>query len=383
MILSERQLALRATARDFAQREIASHALAWEKQGSGVPETTLEGIAKLGFFGMLVPKEYGGAGLDFVSYALVTEEFAAADCGICNLINVSNSPVTTAIKDYGTRQQIEKFLIPLATGKKRGCFLLTEANAGSDAAAISSRVETTDSRRILRGSKQFVTAGKSAHIAMVIARHGLKSKGSELSAYLIPTDTPGFHVERLEDKLGHRNCDTAEILFNDIEITSENLLGTDGEGYKIALSYLNGGRIGVAAQSVGVARAALEAALDYADHRETFGKKLNEHQAISFKLSEMATRVSAARALTLHAASLEDAGEKAIAEASMAKAFSSDVAEWVSSEALQIHGGYGFLKNTSVEKYYRDARVLRIYEGTNEIQNMVIARQLKSGWKPH
>lgn len=383
MILSEQQLSLRAMARDFAQSEIASHALQWEKQGGGVPEATLRKVADLGFFGMLVPQKYGGTGLDFVSYALATEEFAAADCGICNLINVSNSPVATAIRDHGTDRQIEEFLVPLATGKKRGCFLLTEAQAGSDASAITSHVETTGTHKILRGSKQFVTAGKSAHLAMVIARNGSETKGAELSAYLIPTETPGFRVVRLEDKLGHRNCDTAEILFDDIEINSHNLLGSEGEGYKLALSYLNGGRIGVAAQSVGVARAALKAALEYAGTRETFGKKLNEHQVISFKLAEMATRVSAARSLTLHAASLEDAGKPAVAEASMAKSFASDVAEWVSSEALQIHGGYGFLKNTTVEKYYRDARVLRIYEGTNEIQNMVIARQLKSGWRPY
>lgn len=382
MLLTDQQRSLRDTARDYAQREIAAHALAWERQQRLVPEEVLAGMGELGFFGMLIPTEYGGSGLDFLSYAVATEEFAAADCGVCNLLNVSNSPVAAAIRDHGSARQREEFLVPLASGAKRGCFLLTEAEAGSDASAVRTRADPKGAGYVLSGSKQFVTAGQSAHLAMVIARHDPEAGKRGLTAFVIPTDTPGYRVARLEDKLGHRNCDTAAIELDGVEAGPENILGAPGEGYRIALAYLNGGRIGVAAQSVGVARAALEAARDYASHRKSFGKAIASHQAISFKLAEMATRVSAARSLTHHAAALEDAGEPAIAEASMAKSFASGVAEWVASEALQIHGGYGFLKDHPVEKYYRDARVLRIYEGTNEIQNMVIARQLASGWEP-
>ncbi len=379
MILSEAQQLLRKAARDFAQNEIAPRARDWERADSRVPEPVLARMGELGFFGMLVPERYGGSGLDFVSYAVATEEFAAADCGICNLMNASNSPVCAAIRDYGSEAQRALWLPELAAGRKRGCFLLTEAGAGSDAAALETRAEPRGEGFVLRGSKCFATGGQSAHIAMVIARSDPRAGKRGMSAFVVPTELPGYRVVRLEDKLGHRNCDTCQIELDDVELGPQHVLGPQGAGYKIALSYLNGGRIGVAAQGVGVARAALEAARDYANTRVAFGVPIVQHQAVAFRLADMATRVQAARNMTLHAASLEDAGLPAIAEASMAKLFASQTAEWVTTQAIQIHGGYGYLTDYPVEKYYRDARVLGIYEGTHEIQRMVIARQLARG----
>lgn len=376
MKLREDQELLRQAARAFAQQEIAPHAKGWERSGSGVPEAVLRRMGELGFFGMRVPEALGGSGLDFVSYALATEEFAAADCGICNLMNVSNSPVCAAICDHGSEAQRRDLLPALVGGAQRGCFLLSEAEAGSDAAALTTRAERRGDGFRLYGTKVFVTGGASAHIAMVIARSDPDAGHRGISAFLVPTDAPGYRVLRLEDKLGHRNCDTAQIALEGVEVGPDQVLGPEGAGYRIALSYLNGGRVGVAAQGVGVARAALEAARDYAMERVAFGVPIIEHQAISHRLADMATRVHAARAMTLHAAALEDAGRAAIAEASMAKLFATETAEWVTSQAIQIFGGYGILNAYPVEKYYRDARVLSIYEGTNEIQRIVIARQL-------
>lgn len=379
MILSEAQQMLRKAARDFAQNEIAPHAARWEREGNRVPEAVLTRIGELGFFGMQAPEEYGGSELDFVSYAVATEEFAAADCGICNLMNASNSPVCAAIRDYGGDAQRRALLPDLASGRKRGCFLLTEAHAGSDAGALEATAERRGDRFVLRGRKSFVTGGASAHVAMVVARSDPGAGKRGITAFAIPTDAPGYRVVRLEDKLGHRNCDTAEVELDGVVVGPEHVLGPEGAGYKIALAFLNSGRIAVAAQGVGVARAALEAACRYARERVTFGKPIVEHQAIAFRLADMATRVEAARNMTLHAAALEDAGRSAIAEASMAKIFASQTAEWVASQAIQIHGGYGYLNDYPVEKYYRDARVLSIYEGTNEIQRIVISRQLAAG----
>ncbi len=379
MILTESQRMLRDAAREFAQGEIAPHAARWEREGTRVPERVLARIGALGFFGMQVPEAYGGSRLDTVSYALATEEFAAADCGICNLVNASNSPVCAAIREYGSETQRRALLPDLATGRRRGAFLLTEARAGSDAGALETRAERDGAGFALTGRKLFVTGGASAHLGMVIARSDPSAGKRGITAFLVPTDAPGYRVVRLEEKLGHRNCDTAEVELDGVRVGPEAVLGPEGAGYKIALSFLNGGRIGVAAQGVGVARAALEAARDYAGERVAFGVPIVEHQAIAFRLADMATRVEAARTMTLHAAALEDAGELAIAEASMAKMFASETAEWVASQAIQIHGGYGYLADYPVEKYYRDARVLQIYEGTNEIQRMVIARQLAAG----
>ena len=379
MVLNDEQVALRAGARVFAQTEIAPHAARWERDNSGVPTGVLRDMAALGYFGMLVPSALGGAGLDMLTYALVTEEFAAADCGLTNLMNVSNSPVCAALRDHGTPEQHARLLTPLARGELRGCFLLTESQAGSDAAAIKTRARREGERWVLNGAKHFVTAGQSAQLAMIIAVTDASAGKRGMTAFLAPTDSPGYRVARLEDKLGHRNCDTAEVLLEDLELGDDAVLGRPGEGYRIALAYLEGGRIGVAAQAVGVARAALEAALDYARGRVTFGQPIIEHQAVGFRLAQMATRLEAARQLTWHAAALASAGESALLAASMAKAFATEMAEEVCSQALQTFGGAGYTRNHEVEKYCRDARVLSIYEGTNDIQNLVIARALAKG----
>ncbi len=379
MLLNSQQQALRAAAREFAQSEIAPHAQGWEQDQHGVPPAVLARMAELGYFGMLVPTALGGSGLDMLSYAVVTEEFAAADCGLTNLMNVSNSPVCAAIRDYGSTTQHKALLAPLARGEWRGCFLLTESHAGSDAAAIRTRATRRAERWLLSGEKHFVTAGQSAQLAMIIAVTDPAAGKRGLSAFLAPTTTPGYRVARLEDKLGHRNCDTAQIVLEDLCLGEDALLGQAGQGYRIALAYLEGGRIGVAAQAVGVARAALEAALCYARSRETFGQAIIEHQAVGFRLAQMATKLEAARQLAWHAAALASAGASALMAASMAKAFASQVAEEVCSAALQIHGGAGYTRNHAVEKFYRDARVLSIYEGTNDIQHLVIARELARG----
>jgi len=369
---------VRDLARAFATREIAPSAPSWEHSG-GAPESVLERMGELGFFGMLVPDRWGGVGLDFRSYALVTEEIAAADVGICNLMNVSNSPVCAALRDYGTDSQREHFLRPLATGAARGCFLLSEPQAGSDASQLLTRAEHKGDRYVLRGTKQFVTAGQSAHFAMIIAVTEPAAGKRGMSCFLARTDAPGYRIARLEAKLGHRTCDTCQIELEDLEVPEEHRLGRAGEGYKIALSYLNGGRIAVAAQSVGLARAALAAATDYAGQRVSFGKPIIDHQAVAFRLADMATQVHAARTMTLHVAAREDAGGAPAAAVSMAKLFASEVAERVASDAIQIHGGYGYLEDYPVAKIYRDARVMQIYEGTSEVQRILIARALAAG----
>ena len=382
MILSATQEALRDAAREFAAREVAPHAATWERAGTRVPPAVLAQMAALGYFGLLIPTAFGGAGLDFVSYALITEEIAAADCGLCNLMNVSNSPVAAALRDYGTAAQHARWLTPLARGELRGCFMLTESEAGSDAAALTTRAVRTGDRYVVNGRKQFVTAGQSAQLALLIAVTDPAAGKRGMTAFLLPTSTPGYRVVRLEDKLGHRNCDTAEVALEDLTLGDEHVLGESGAGYRIALAYLEGGRIGVAAQAVGVARAALNAALAYARTRSTFGQPIIEHQAVGFRLAAMAITLAAARQLTLHAAELATAGAPAMVAAAMAKTFASRAAEEICSDALQIHGGAGYTAAFPVEKYYRDARVLSIYEGTNDIQQLVIARELARGWQP-
>jgi alkylation response protein AidB-like acyl-CoA dehydrogenase len=374
MILDDAQAALRAAAHEFATREIAPHARAWESQG--LPEAIFARLSAQGYFGMLVPERYGGSGFDLLSYALVTEELAAADCGLCNLINVSNSPVAAALREHGTAAQQARFLPPLARGELRGAFLLTESHTGSDAAAIRTRATRHGARYVISGRKHFVTAGRSASLALIIAVTDPAAGKRGMSAFLVPTASAGYRVVRLEDKLGHRTCDTAEVELQEIAVGSEQRLGDEGEGYRIALAHLETGRIGVAAQAVGVARAALDAALAYARERTSFGRPILEHQAIGFRLAEMATAVEAARQLTWHAAALAARGRPALMAASMAKSFASRSAEEVCSHALQVHGGAGYTTSFAVEKYYRDARVLSIYEGTNDIQNLVIAREL-------
>jgi butyryl-CoA dehydrogenase len=375
MIPSDLQLQIRDAARAFAQAEIAPRAAEWDRGGT-VPLEVLRAMGPLGLMGMCVAPEWGGAGADFVSYALAVEEIAAADCGLCNMMCVNNSPNCAALEEHGTAAQKERFLKPLASGAQSSAFLLTEPHAGSDAAALATRAVKKGERWVLEGTKQFITAGRSADLAFIVALTEPAAGKRGMSMFIAPTRSPGYRVVREEQKLGHRAADTCQIALEGLEVPEENLLGAPGAGYRIALAYLENGRIGVAAQSVGVARAAYEAALRYAQQRESFGKRLIGHQAVEAKLADMATEIEAARQLTLYAASLKDEGKPCLKEASMAKLLASEMAERVTSDAIQIHGGYGYVADFPVEKLWRDARVLSIYEGTSEIQRLVIGRAL-------
>ena len=375
MIPTDLQLQIRDAARAFARKEIVPHAAEWDRTCT-VPIHVLRAMGPLGFMGMCVAPEWGGAGADFVSYALAVEEIAAGDCGLCNMMCVNNSPNCAALEDQGTAEQKERFLRPLASGVQSSAFLLTEPQAGSDAAALTTRAVKKGDRWVIEGTKQFITAGRSADLAFIVAVTDPAAGKRGMSMFVSPTKAPGYRVAREEVKLGHRAADTCQIALEGLEVPEENMLGSAGAGYRIALAYLENGRIGVAAQAVGVARAAYEAALRYAQERESFGRKLIGHQAVEFKLADMATAIEAARQLTLHAASLKDAGEPCLKEASMAKLLASEMAERVCSDAIQVHGGYGYVADFPVEKLWRDARVLSIYEGTSEIQRLVIGRAL-------
>jgi len=375
MIPTDLQLQIRDAARVFAQKEIAPHAAQWDRTCT-VPIDVLRAMGPLGFMGMCVAPEWGGAGADFVSYALAVEEIAAGDCGLCNMMCVNNSPNCAALEDHGTDAQKEKFLRPLASGVQSSAFLLTEPQAGSDAAALKTRAVKRSDRWVIDGTKQFITAGRSADLAFIVAVTDPAAGKRGMSMFVAPTRSPGYRVAKEEVKLGHRAADTCQIALEGLEVPEENLLGEPGAGYRIALAYLENGRIGVAAQAVGVARAAYQAALRYAQERVSFGKTLIGHQAIEARLADMATELEAARQLTLYAASLKDEGKPCLKEASMAKLFASEMAERVCSEAIQIHGGYGYVNDFPVEKLARDARVLSIYEGTSEIQRLVIGRAL-------
>jgi len=375
MIPTELQLQIRNAAHAFAQAEIVPRAAEWDRSAT-VPLEMLRAMGPLGLMGMCVAPEWGGAGADFVSYALAVEEIAAGDCGLCNMMCVNNSPNCAALEEHGTKTQKERFLKPLASGAQSSAFLLTEPHAGSDAAALSTRAAKKGDRWVLDGTKQFITAGRSADLAFIVAVTEPAAGRRGMSMFVAHTRSPGYRVAKEEDKLGHRSADTCQIALEGLEVPEENLLGAPGAGYRIALAYLENGRIGVAAQSVGVARAAYEAALRYAQQRESFGRRLVGHQAVEAKLADMATELEAARQLTLYAASLKDAGKPCLKEASMAKLFASEMAERVTSDAIQIHGGYGYVADFPVEKLWRDARVLSIYEGTSEIQRLVIGRAL-------
>jgi alkylation response protein AidB-like acyl-CoA dehydrogenase len=375
MRLNEEQVMIRDMARDFAQEKLAPHAAQWDRDATFPREAVME-MGSLGLLGMLVPPEWDGAGTGMVAYALAVEEIAAGDGACSTILGVQNSVVDTAILGYGSDAQKERFLRPLARGEKLGAFCLTEPHAGSDAGAIRTRARKSGNHYVLSGTKQFVTSGKSADIALVFAVTDPDAGRKGISAFLVPTDNPGYVVARVESKLGQRASDTCQIVLDDCKLTPDMLLGEEGQGYKIALSNLEGGRIGIGSQAVGLARSAFEAALDYARERESFGKKIIEHQAVGFKLADMATRIEAARHLVLHAAALREAGEPCLKEASMAKLFASEMAEGVCSDAIQIHGGYGYLADFPVERIYRDVRICKIYEGTSEVQRLVISRAL-------
>ena len=363
--------------RDFVRKEVAPFAAQWDRDAA-VPLETLRRIGALGLFGVCIPEEWGGAGADFISYTLATEELAYGDAGICNMVSASNS-YGFKLRDFGTPAQKEVYLRPVASGRELGCMLLTEPQAGSDAANLHTRAEPRGGRYVINGTKSLITSGRSARYAVVLAVTDAQASKRGISAFVTRTDAPGYKVLRVEHKLGHRSNDTCQVALEDLEVPTENLLGEPGRGLKVAFSGLDSGRIGVAAQSIGVARAAFDAAFAYARGREAFGKRLTEHQAIAFKLAEMATEIEAARQMCRNAAALKEERARCIKEASMAKLFASQMCERVCSAAIQIHGGYGFINDYPVEKFYRDARVFQIYDGTNEVQKILIFRELEAG----
>ncbi|WP_025127355.1 acyl-CoA dehydrogenase family protein [Pseudomonas sp. PH1b] len=374
--LSEEQVMIRDMARDFARGEIAPHAQAWEKAG-WIDDALVRKMGELGLLGMVVPEEWGGSYLDYVAYALAVEEIAAGDGATGALMSIHNSVGCGPILNYGSQAQKEAWLPRLASGEAIGCFCLTEPQAGSEAHNLRTRAELRDGQWVINGAKQFVSNGKRAQLAIVFAVTDPELGKKGLSAFLVPTDTPGFIVDRTEHKMGIRASDTCAVTLNQCTIPEANLLGERGKGLAIALSNLEGGRIGIAAQALGIARAAFEAALAYARERVQFDKPIIEHQSIANLLADMHTRLNAARLLILHAARLRSAGQPCLSEASQAKLFASEMAEKVCSSAMQIHGGYGYLEDYPVERYYRDARITQIYEGSSEIQRLLIARELK------
>lgn len=375
MELTDTQTMIRDQARAFAQERLAPFAAEWDRT-SAFPAEAIGEMGRLGFMGMLVPEEWGGVGADYVAYALAIEEIAAGDGSCSTVMSVHNSVACMPILKFGTREQRERFLKPLAKGDMLGAFCLTEPQAGSDAAAIRSRARRDGNHWVLTGTKQFITSGRHADLAIVFAVTAPEKGKKGITAFIVPTKTPGWTVARVEHKLGQHATDTCQIVFDELRLTPDLMLGEEGEGYKVALANLEGGRVGIAAQSVGMARAAFDAARAYAKERTTFGKKIIEHQAVGFRLADMATQIEAARHLVLNAARLRDAGKRCLTEASMAKLFASEMAERVCSDAIQIHGGYGYLNDFPVERIYRDVRVCQIYEGTSDVQRLIIARSL-------
>ncbi|MEY4758132.1 MAG: hypothetical protein RJA34_3030 [Pseudomonadota bacterium] len=375
MLLTQDQEMIRDAVRDFAQEQLWPHAARWDKEHH-FPKDVHQGLAALGAYGICVPESYGGANLDYLSLALVLEEIAAGDGGTSTAISVTNCPVNAILMRYGSEAQKRQWLEPLAQGKMLGAFCLTEPHVGSDASALRTTAVKQGDVYVINGVKQFITSGKNGHVAIVIAvtDKGAGKKG--MSAFIVPTSTPGYVVARLEDKLGQHSSDTAQINFDDCRIPIENRIGEEGEGYKIALSALEGGRIGIGAQSVGMARSALEVAITYAKDRTSFGTAIIHHQAVGFRLADAATRLEAARQLIWHAAALRDAGRPCLKEAAMAKLFASEVAEQVCSIAIQTLGGYGYVSDFPVERIYRDVRVCQIYEGTSDVQKIIIQRAL-------
>ena len=375
MILTESQQQIRDMARDFARERLAPGA-AERDRNSRFPRRELKEMGELGFLGMLVPDAYGGSDTGVVAYALALEEIAAGDGPCSTIMSVHSSVGCVPILKFGTEAQRERFLPKLASGEWIGGFALTEPQAGSDASNLRTRARRDGDHYVLDGAKQFITSGKNGNIIIAFAVTDPSAGKKGITAFIVPTDTPGYQVVRVEEKLGLHSSDTCQIAFTDMRIPAEFRLGEEGGGYRIALANLEGGRIGIAAQAVGMARAAFEAARDYARERTAFGKSIMEHQAVAFRLADMATRIEAARQLVLHAASLKEAGEPCLSEASMAKLFASEMAERVCSDAIQIHGGYGYMADYPVERIYRDVRICQIYEGTSDVQRMVIARGL-------
>ncbi|HEY9024801.1 MAG TPA: acyl-CoA dehydrogenase family protein [Burkholderiaceae bacterium] len=377
MHLSEDHRAVQDAVRAYVQDNIAPKAAAWDRDAH-FPKAELRGLADLGCYGVAVPVEWDGAGLDYLSVSLILEEIAAGCGATSTIISVTNCPVNTIMMAFASDDQKERFLRPLARGKLLGAFCLTEPHVGSEAGGLRTTAVRDGDDYVLNGVKQFITSGKNGDLAIVMAVTDKAAGKRGISAFVVPTNTPGYVVARLEEKMGQHASDTAQILFENCRVPAAHLIGEEGQGLKIALSGLEGGRIGIAAQSVGMARAAFEAALRYSKERVAFGQPIFEHQAVQFRLGEMAMKIEAARQLIHHAASLKDAGLPCLKEAAMAKLFASEMAEAVCSAAIQIHGGYGYVTDFPVERIYRDVRVCQIYEGTSDVQKILIGRALAS-----
>lgn len=375
MLLTADQKMIRDAVRTYVREQIAPYAASWDKHHT-FPKKALQGLAEMGCYGVVVPECYGGAALDYVSLALIIEEIAVGDGATSTIVSVNNCPVCSILLAFANEAQKKEFLRPLAKGNSLGAFCLTEPQAGSDAADLRTIAVKQGDEYVINGTKQFITSGKNGDIAIVLALTNPTAGKRGMSAFIVPTTTLGYGVGRMEEKMGQHASDTVQLVFENCRIPSQNRIGEEGEGYKIALSGLEGGRIGIAAQSIGMARAAFEAALRYTKDRKTFGQAIFKHQSVQFKLSEMATQIEAARQLLWHAAVLKDAGEPCLKQAAMAKLFASEMAERVCSDAIQLHGGYGYLSDFPVERIYRDVRVAQIYEGTSEIQKILIGRAL-------
>ncbi|MBV2131691.1 acyl-CoA dehydrogenase [Pseudomonas sp. MAP12] len=375
MLLTDDQLSIGEMARQFAQERLRPFAEQWDREHR-YPLEAIREMGELGFFGMLVPEALGGSDTGYLAYALALEEIAAGDGACSTIMSVHNSVGCVPILRFGNAEQQRRFLVPLARGEQIGAFALTEPQAGSDASNLRTRARRDGDSYLLNGAKQFITSGQHAGTVIVFAVTDPAAGKRGISAFIVSTDSPGYQVVRVEDKLGQHASDTCQIAFEDLRVPAAQRLGEEGDGYRIALANLEGGRIGIAAQAVGMARAAFEVARDYAREREAFGKPLLEHQAVAFRLADMATQIAVARQMVHHAAALRDAGRPALVEASMAKLFASEMAEKVCSAAIQTLGGYGYLRDFPVERIYRDVRVCQIYEGTSDIQRLVIARNL-------
>lgn len=375
MQLSEDHRAVQDAVRAYVQDHIAPQAAAWDKNHH-FPKAELRGLAELGCYGVAVPTEWDGAGLDYLALAVILEEIAAGDGATSTVVSVNNCPVCSILMAWANDTQKTQWLKPLARGEMLGAFCLTEPHVGSQADGLKTTAARDGDHYVLNGVKQFITSGKNGDAAIVMAVTDKAAGKKGISAFIVPTSTPGYTVARIEDKMGQHASDTAQILFENCRVPAANLLGDEGQGLKIALSGLEGGRIGIASQSVGMARAAFEAALVYSKQREAFGKPIFEHQALQFRLAEMATQIEAARQLIHHAASLKDAGVPCLKEAAMAKLFASEMAERVCSAAIQVFGGYGYVGDFPVERIYRDVRVCQIYEGTSDVQKILIGRAL-------
>lgn len=375
MILTEQQIQIRDMAREFARERLTPGA-AERDVSHAFPKDQLKEMGELGFLGMLVPEAYGGSDTGTVAYAVALEEIAAGDGPCSTIMSVHSSVGCVPILTFGTEEQKQRFLPKLASGEWIGGFALTEPQAGSDASNLRTRARRDGDHYVLDGAKQFITSGKNGNVIIVFAVTDPDARKKGITAFIVPTDTPGYEVVRVEHKLGLHSSDTCQIAFTNMRIPADLRLGQEGEGYKIALANLEGGRIGIASQAIGMARAAFDAARDYARERIAFGKPIIDHQAVAFRLADMATQIEAARQMVLHAAELKEAGEPCLTEASMAKLFASEMAEKVCSDAIQIHGGYGYMADYPVERIYRDVRICQIYEGTSDVQRIVIARSL-------